>query len=387
MISSKINHGQPITLGILGGGQLAKMLANSAYQLGINIAIIENSSNSPAGEMTKMEFPKGWNEISQLDKFIEISDIITLENEFIDPTILEYIEKKRKVFPNSNTIKLIQDKYIQKKTFSNAGIKVPIFNKIDSIEDAHIFAANHGYPFLLKTRKLGYDGYGNFTVNNHSDIQLAFDKFKNVPNFAGLLAEAFVNYSKELAVMIARNENEDFAVYPCVETIQKNHICHTVHAPADIDEAIIAQAQQIALQCVQSVDGVGMFGVELFLLADQSLLVNEIAPRPHNSGHYSIEACECSQFENTIRAVCNLPLGSTDMLLKNAVMVNLLGERDGIGVPEDISDALKVKGAHLHLYNKKQSRIGRKMGHITALGDSLKEATLKAYRAADLIKW
>ena len=383
-----INKEQAFTLGVLGGGQLAKMLANSAYAMGLNVAIIENHASSPAGDMTKLDFSKGWEDKEDFDSFIDASDIITLENEFIDPTLLEYIVKKgKKVYPSADTMRLVQDKLIQKQTFQNAGLPVPEFMQIDSIEDGAKFADKYEFPFIMKSRKFGYDGYGNAKIDNLEDLKTDFARFSKDEKRRFLMAERFIDFSKELAVMVARSVSGEIEVYPCVETIQRNHICHSVIAPAEVDAAILKNAQEIAVDAVKAIDGVGVFGVELFLKKDSSLLINEIAPRPHNSGHYTIEACDTSQFENGIRAICNLPLGSSEMRKPAACMVNLLGSRDGIGVPTNIIDMLKNTKAALHLYNKKQCRAGRKMGHITALGNSTEEAYNVAKKGADDFIW
>ena len=381
LISDKTN--EPLVIGVLGAGQLAKMLASAAYRLGLNIATIDKGEQTPAGDMTQYEFINGWTDAEDLEEFAEIADIVTLENEFIDPEILKQIEKKVAVYPSSKTMELIQDKYIQKTTFASAAIPVPVFAEINSYEEAEKFGKANGYPFLLKTRTLGYDGYGNFTVNNELDIESALAKFGD----RKLMAEKFVNFTKELAVMVVRSVSGETATYPCVETIQKNHICHTVIAPAPVGESIADKARKLALECVKAIDGVGVFGVELFLDDDSTVLVNEIAPRPHNSGHYTIEACETSQYENCIRAILDLPIGATDMIKPVAVMVNLLGTRDGVGVPKDIVPFMKFNFAKLHLYNKKQCRPGRKMGHITALGDDMQETINYALQAAEAIVW
>ncbi len=377
----------PLVLGILGGGQLAKMLANAAYRLGINVSVIEKEKSSPAGDMTQSEFVGSWEDDEILEQFLESCDIVTLENEFIDPVILDKVAAKRPIYPSPNTLRLIQDKYIQKETFHNAGIEVPSFQMVNSIDDALNFAKEKSYPVVIKARKYGYDGYGNATAFNEDECASAIERFhKNNPS-RELMIEEFIDFSKELAVLVARNLNGEIAVYPCVETVQYRHICHSVIAPAEISKELCRQAQEAALNCVKSIDGIGIFGVELFLSKDNRILVNEIAPRPHNSGHYTIEACYTSQFENCIRAVLNLPLGSPELITPAAAMINLLGTREGIGTPESIEELLRHKKVWLHLYNKKMSRIGRKMGHITALGNSTEEAYKLAQSAADAIVW
>ncbi len=376
-----------LTLGILGGGQLAKMLALSAYRLGLNVAIIDKEAGTPAGDMTKLEFTKGWENSSELDKFIEVSDIVTLENEFIAPEILEYIAQKRQVFPSAKTMRLIQDKFIQKSVFAENNIELPDFNAIASIEDMLAFGKKYSYPFIVKTRTLGYDGYGNFTIYSESDCKTAFDKFQKPDVKRDLMAERFIDFQAELAVMVARNKQGEIAVYPCVESIQKNHICHKIIAPARISKELANKAKEIAVKCVKVIDGVGVFGVELFLTKDNRILINEIAPRPHNSGHYTIEACYTSQYENAIRAILGLPLGSTDMLLNGACMINILGEKNGSSIPVDITKSLENGKTSLHLYNKKQSRVGRKIGHVTAVANSVEEAIENANDMVKKIVW
>jgi 5-(carboxyamino)imidazole ribonucleotide synthase len=337
--------------------------------------------------MTKLDHTKGWDNEEELQKFIDKSDLITLENEFIDPDLLEKISKQRTVFPSADTMRLVQDKYIQKTTFKNAGLPLPDFAEINSVGDLKKFGEAHGYPFVIKARKYGYDGYGNATAFNQKETEEAFLRFNNDKIKRPLMAEAFVDFRKELAVNVAINPSGHSEIYPCVETIQYRHICHAVKAPVEIDEKLQKQAQQIAFDSVKSINGIGIFGVELFITKDDRILINEIAPRPHNSGHYTIEACYTSQFENCIRAVCDLPLGSSKMIKPAAAMVNLLGEREGKGTPNSVKELLLHNDVWLHLYNKKSSRTGRKMGHITALGNSVDEAFNKANSAANAIDW
>ncbi len=386
MIESKKHIGKPLVLGILGGGQLAKMTLQAAMRMGLDVAIIENGDNSPAGKMTKFDFGGGYKNQEELDKFIELVDVVTLENEFIDTHILEHIEKYVTLAPSSKVMSLVQDKFTQKETFSKIGIKTANFAKVDSLVDADNFALEYGFPFLIKTRRNGYDGYGNFTIRNSTDIIAAFDKFKKGNPERELMAESFVNFSNELAVMVARNFSGEIIVYPCVETIQENHICRKVIAPANIESNILDNAKEIASKCIQTINGVGVFGVEMFLTKNGEILFNEIAPRPHNSGHYSIEGCKTSQFENQIRAVLDLPLGSANLVRPSAVMINILGEKDGKGVFENIEDTLHENVA-LHLYGKAESRKGRKMGHLTAIGDNAKETDERVERAFAKIVW
>jgi 5-(carboxyamino)imidazole ribonucleotide synthase len=387
MLPSIYNPSEPFTLGLLGGGQLAKMTAQEAYKMGLRVAVIEHGADSPAGMMTKKEFPGGWKNPEDLEAFIQASDIITLENEFIDPDILDVIAERRLVFPTPDTMRLVQDKFIQKQTFAAVGVPTPHFAEITSKQDLVDFGQKHGYPFVAKTRKFGYDGYGNATIKRETEIDMVWRRFMEGEDPRPLLAESFVTFTKELAVMVARNKRGEIAVYPCVQTIQQGHICVTVLAPAPIEPELQKRAQEIAVACVETINGVGVFGIEMFLTTDDQIVFNEIAPRPHNSGHYTIEACHTSQFENCIRAVTNLPLGSADMRVPAACMINLLGERTGSGIPDSVIEMLKVNDVALHLYGKKDVRMGRKMGHLTATGATVDEAFQRANLALNKFVW
>jgi len=387
MLPSIYTPSEPFTLGILGGGQLAKMTAQAAYRMGLRVAVIEHGENSPAGVMTKLEFPGGWKNPEELEKFIQASDIITLENEFIDPEILDHIAERRYVFPTADTMRLVQDKYTQKQTFAAVGVPTPAFAVIETKQDLFDFGEKHGYPFVAKTRRFGYDGYGNATIKRDTEIDMVWRRFMEGEEPRPLLAESFVTFTKELAVMVARNKRGEVAVYPCVQTIQQGHICVTVLAPAPIEEHLQKRAQEIALKCVETINGVGVFGVEMFLTTEDEILFNEIAPRPHNSGHYTIEACVTSQYENCVRAVTNMPLGSPAMRVPAACMINLLGERTGSGIPDSVVEMLKIDDVALHLYGKKDVRMGRKMGHLTATGATVDEAFARANMALERFIW
>lgn len=366
---SIIKKDRKTVIGILGGGQLARMSAFQAIRMGFDIAILEKEKDSPAGVLTKKEFV-GWVDDKEIfNQFIEASDIITLENEFIDYNYLKIIESSgKKVIPSSKTISLIQDKLIQKVTLQKSGVPVPKFILVNNDSSYQSISSVLGKKFLLKSRKMGYDGYGNATIKNKTEFEFAIKKLS--ARHSELYAESFVNFQKELAIMVVRTKKE-IICYPVVETIQRNHICHIVIAPSQIDKRFINQAIEIAVASVEAVKGIGIFGVELFLTDDDKIFVNEMAPRPHNSGHYTIEGCITSQFENHIRAVLNLPLGSAEMVKPFAVMINLLGKRNEIGVLKNYHSTFSDKKIKLHIYGKAKSRIGRKMGHITVVGNNL----------------
>ena len=374
-----------IRLGILGGGQLAQMTIQSAIALGIETVIFERKPDSPASRLTHHNVVGEWTDDDVLNQFTELCDVITLENEFVDAEVLVKLESMGlPVYPSSHTLGSIQDKLKQKRLMFDVGIPVPKFHAVDSPDQIISYVEELGLPMILKARRNGYDGYGNATINKLNDVLPAWEKLGGHEG-RELLVEQFVPFTKELAVMVLRGRDGEVQAYPIVETIQKNHICHVVLAPADSPHDVMAKAQNIAKQAVEAVDGVGVFGVELFLLENGEILFNEMAPRPHNSGHYTIEGCVTSQFENHMRAVLGWSLGSTEMVNPCAVMVNILGERQGTTRADGIADALSVPNAHVHIYGKRDVRVGRKMGHVTVLGDSLDEAEKRARQAVELI--
>ncbi len=378
---------EPLTrIGIIGGGQLAKMTALAGLQLGCNVIVLERKSDGPAIHLASHSFVGDWDNPDDLIRLAEHSDIVTLENEFVDANSLAALEKAgHLLFPGSQCIAKVQDKLIQKQTLKDAGLPLPDFYSVESREDIKTVATKTGWPVVVKARRNGYDGKGNATVSNEKEIDEAWLKLDG--DHRELYVEAFCPFKCELAIIITTDRNGNSASYPLVESIQRDHICHIIRAPAAVSEEIQKRATEIAQQAVLAVDGVGSFGIEMFLTEDNRVLINELAPRVHNSGHYTIEACECSQFENHVRAVLGLPLGSTRMLKPAAVMINLLGNADGRGYPYELEQALAIPGVHIHIYGKDKSVAGRKMGHVTALGESLAEAEELAQTAANLLKF
>lgn len=369
------------TLGIVGGGQLAKMTAQAASTLAVEVHILERSADFPARGLAQHSLQGDWNDAAELLRLASGCDVITLENEFVDADALEALERSgQRLFPSAHTIRTVQDKFTQKTEFARAGLPVPAFAAVNSPAELEALGQSLGWPMVLKKRRNGYDGKGNATVRSASEVERAWRELQGTQH--ALYAEAFCPFVRELAIMVVRGRDGEIAAYPVVETVQKEHICHWVYAPAPIPQVIAQEVERLARQAVAAIDGVGCFGLELFLLADGSLRINEIAPRVHNSGHYSIEACATSQFENHVRAVLGWPLGSTAMRAPAAVMVNLLGQGPGRGAPQGLAAALAVPGAHVHLYGKRESARGRKLGHITALGATLAQAQAIAQAAS-----
>ena len=374
------------TIGILGGGQLARMTTYAALRLGMRVHIMERFPNSPAGSIAHKEVIGDPSNHALLSSFASECDVVTLESEFINEEHLAVIEEAgHLLFPSSHSVGRIQDKLIQKRTLQEAGIPVADFRGIESVEDALAFGEEHGYPFVLKSRRGGYDGYGNATIQHQNEIESGWNAITDGELRNELYAEAFVPFTKELAVMIARGRSGDVRLYPVVETVQKNHICHTVTAPAQVSDEARQRVCEYAKGAIETIEGVGMFGVELFVTKEDAILINELAPRPHNSGHYTIEGCVTSQFENHLRAVMGLPLGATDLRAPGVAMVNILGREEATGAVANYSEILNDPHLHLHIYGKEVARKGRKMGHVTVLADSVEEAERIARKGEDAL--
>jgi len=371
-------------IGIVGGGQLAKMTALSALEFGCDIHILERKPEGPAMDLAGKTFIGDWDNPDDLLRLAEHADVITLENEFVDANSLAELEKAgHTLFPTAKSIGLVQDKYIQKQTLQEDGLPLSPFRAIKSRKEIIEVAKEFNWPLVIKARRNGYDGKGNATVNDENEIDAAWDKLDG--DNRTLYAEAFCPFVSELAIIITTSRNGEVATYPLVESVQKDHICHIVRAPAPVSDSITEEAIDIAQRAVIAVGAIGSFGVEMFLTKDDEIIINELAPRVHNSGHYTIEACECSQFENHVRAVLGWPLGSTKMVKPAAVMINLLGQDHGSGQPAGFDEALAMSGVHIHIYGKELSMPGRKMGHVTALGETLAAAEETAQAAANVL--
>jgi 5-(carboxyamino)imidazole ribonucleotide synthase len=374
----------PVRLGIIGGGQLARMTAIAALPLGVEVIVLEKNPHSPAARLSPDCVVGNWADRDTLLKFASHCEVITLENEFVDAAALAVLEQAgHKVFPSAACIATTQDKFAQKTALQKAGLAVPNFRAVGSQDEIKVAGNDFAWPLVLKTRRNGYDGKGNFTLKSELDVAAGWQALGGGRN--ELMVEAFFPFVKELAVIVTRGQNGATAIYPVVETVQRNHVCHVVKAPAPIPDDLAKRATALAQHAVEAVAGVGSFGVEMFLSATGEIAINELAPRVHNSGHYTIEACVCSQFENHVRAVLGWPLGNPLMVTPAAVMVNLLGTEETSGRPRGLENALRLAGARFHLYGKMMSGPGRKMGHITVLENSVETAHAVAERAAKQI--
>jgi 5-(carboxyamino)imidazole ribonucleotide synthase len=371
------------TIGIVGGGQLGRMLTLAALPLGFKVIVLNPTPNSPAAQVGAEEIIADFYDQAALSSLAEKSDYITIEIEHLDAEILAMLSAQGKLInPSPQTIKLIQDKLLQKQFLEKAGIPVAPFIEITDKKSAKTAFSKFGSQMLIKARLGAYDGRGNMVILDSSDIDKALELFAGQK----LYAEALVPFTKELAVMVVRSIDSEIAIYPIVETIHQRNICVEVIAPAQITDKQRTEAELIALKVAELFDGAGAFGIEMFLNDKGEVLVNEIAPRVHNSGHYTIEANRTSQFEQHIRAVAGLPLGDTTMVVPAAVMVNILGERDGPTVLEGLGAVLKTPHVSVHIYGKSPTKIDRKMGHITATGKTVDEARKRAKKARQQLK-
>jgi len=369
-------------IGIVGGGQLGKMMALPAKSMGFTVTVVDPTPQSPAGQCVDREITGGYSDAEATRKLAEVSDFITVEIEHINTDALAEVAKKgTPVNPSPKTIDVIKNKFAQKEFLAKAGIPVAPYLAVESKTDIVNAAKKFGYPFLLKARFDAYDGRGNALIKKPADIDTALEKFGN----RELYVEKFVPFVKELAIMIARSTDGDIVPYPIVETIHKNNILHLTIAPARVDKKIADKAKKFAIKTMEHLHGAGVFGIEMFLTQNNDVLINEIAPRVHNSGHYTEEACATSQFEQHIRAITGLPLGGAGMVVPAAVMVNILGERVGPVDVKGMDKVLAIPGAYVHIYGKKDTKPERKMGHITVIGDKIEDVLKKAIKARKLL--
>lgn len=363
------------TIGIVGGGQLGRMLANAAHQLGFKVIILDPTKNSPAGQVADREIIGSFKDEKKILELAKLCDFMTFEIESANEKALEKIVKKGlPVNPSPQILQMIKDKFWQKVFLKENGIKTAEFALIENEEDCIMQGKIFGYPFLLKARFDAYDGRGNFVLKSEKDIPQAFKKLSHGP----LYAERFVPFQRELSVVSARDFAGSVASFPTVETIHKNNICHIVRSPAPISIILQKKAEKVAKNILGVLKGVGVFAVEMFLTKEGDILVNEIAPRVHNSGHHTLEAFNVSQFEEHIRAISGMPLLPIKKTANVSVMINILGERQGKALLRGVKKAKFVPRAKVHIYGKMETRLERKMGHITVLGNTLKKTEKKA---------
>ena len=373
-------HSEKFKIGILGGGQLGRMTLQEAYNLNLHISILDPSENAPCRPLAN-EFVQGdFKDFNTVYKFGKDKDVVSIEFEDVNSDALEKLENEGvKVFPQSKVLKIIQDKGLQKEFYKKNKLPTSPFKLIDKKEDLNNVGLN--FPLFQKKRTSGYDGYGVIKLANKDDLEKAFDE----PS----MVEEAVDLDKELSVVIARNEKGEIKHFPVVELEfnPKANMVEFLFSPANVSKSVEKEAYSLAISLIEKLEMVGLLAVELFLDKQGNLLINEIAPRAHNSGHQSIEGNLTSQFAQHLRAILNLPLGNT-AIIKPSVMVNLLGEAGANGVAsyEGMNEVLKMKGVYPHLYGKEMVKPFRKMGHITILDEDLEQAKVTAKKIKSMVR-
>lgn len=372
-------------LGVLGGGQLGAMFTCAARRLGYRVAVWDPDSEAPAHRSADLSFSVPFTDDAGLKEFSRSVDAATYEWENIPVALAEALERSRPVRPGSSVLRVLQNRLDQKAFLADRQFPVAVFRAVSHPTELKSAAHALGFPCLCKTATAGYDGKGQWRLTSSLDADRLQERLAHARNpNTRWIVEQFVSFAKELSVLVVRAMDGECRLYPVAENVHDAGILRTTFVPAEVEPAIAQQAQEIAASAIHALQGVGVFCVELFLLPDGRLLVNEIAPRPHNSAHYTLDACTISQFEQQVRTLCGLPLGDV-RLLSPAAMVNLIGDEVIRASSEEHAKALlRTPGAKLHLYGKTSVRPGRKMGHVTFLGaESLdaREAALRFHRA------
>jgi 5-(carboxyamino)imidazole ribonucleotide synthase len=365
------------TIGVLGSGQLGRMFAIAARELGYRIQIYSPDNDTPAGHIADREWTARYEDLDKVREFARGVDVVTFEFENVLSITTEAVAEIVPVRPAGTVLHVTQQRLREKTVLRDNGFPVTPFRRITSLAELEAAARELGLPAVLKTASFGYDGKGQTKLREAGELPAAFAALQGAEG----IYEAFVDFEKEVSVVAARTLSGEFKAFPVFENSHANHILDVTFAPAAISEKLAREAEELARGILEKLDVVGLLTVEMFVTRDGRLLVNELAPRTHNSGHLTIDACVTSQFEQQVRAVCGLPLGSTE-LHAPAAMANLLGhlwENGEPNWPAAIEDPL-VK---LHLYGKAEARVGRKMGHLTATGASPEEAIARVTQARE----
>ncbi len=369
-----------LKLGILGGGQLGRMLIQEAINYNLTTLVLDPDSDAPCKHIANYFENGSITDFDTVYNFGKKADIITIEIEKVNVDALEQLEKEGKlVYPQSRVIRLIQDKGVQKQFFKENNIPTAAFQLVNDTEDLN--SEKFPFPYILKLRRDGYDGKGVMKISNTEDIKNAFD--------APTLVEELIDFEKEIAVIVARNENGEVKTFPMVE-MEFNAEANLVEfliSPSTYPESIQERAENIAKEIAVALNVTGILAVEMFITPNGDILVNEVAPRPHNSGHQTIEGNYVSQFDQLLRSIFNLPLGDTRSL-SNAVMINLLGEKgyEGTAKYKGLEKIMAIEGVYVHLYGKKYTKPFRKMGHVTIVDQNRDQAIEKARLVQETLK-
>jgi 5-(carboxyamino)imidazole ribonucleotide synthase len=374
----------PISIGIIGGGQLGKMIAQEAKRMSFRIIVLDPTPDSPASSVSDEYIIADFKDANAITTLASKSDVLTYEIELANSEILEKLESKNFIIhPSPQTLRIIQNKFRQKSFLKDRGIPVAEFDLVTSKTDLINLCSRFGYPSVIKVCENSYDGRGNYIIRSENNILECWDYVSE----RQCMVEKFIPFEKEISVMIARNPSGQISSFPIAENIHHDSILDTTIVPARISHTTVVKAEELAEKTMKALKGSGIFGIEMFVTKDEKVLVNEIAPRPHNSGHYSIEACSISQFEQHLRAILDLPLSKPE-LLSPAVMVNILGPDDFNGpyIIKGLKELLSIPGVKLHIYGKKISSPRRKLGHITVTANSLEKAMTRANKMKNILK-
>lgn len=375
---------RPVCVGIIGGGQLGKMIAHEARRMSLKIIILDPTEGCPASKIADEQIVADFKDESAIRKLAAKCDVLTYEIELANSAALKELERKRfPVRPAPETLRIIQNKFRQKSFLKDNNIAVPEFGLVRSEAHLHELCRKFGLPAMLKACEDSYDGRGNFLITSKGKVHEAFGYFAG----RECILEKFVPFTKEISIMVARNPSGQIESFPVAENIHKNSVLDTTIVPARIGRKVELKAKKVAKRTMQLLQGAGIFGIEMFVTRNGNVLVNEIAPRPHNSGHYTNEACSVSQFEQHLRAVLDLPLSQPE-LLSPVVMVNILGVENlnGPYAVKGLTRLLRVPGVKLYVYGKRTSKPRRKLGHITATGRTVKESLARAAKARKAVE-
>ena len=350
------------TLGIIGGGQLGMMLTEAAQNLDdiSKIIVLDPTENCPAAKVGAQQIIADFKDEDAIKKLSELSDIITYEIESGNSDVLKKLEENTEINPSPDTLRIIQDKLLQKQFLQKNDIAVAEFEKIENKEELNQMIDKMGLPLLLKTRRDAYDGRGNYKINSKSEIDDALDLFSGKT----LMVEKFVKFEKEVSVIAARNTKGEISTYPVVENIHENNILRTTIAPGRVSEIVRKEAEKIAEKTMEVLHGAGVFGIEMFVTSDDEILINEIAPRVHNSGHHTLQSCNTSQFEQHLRAILGMDLGDSSIKTPT-IMYNILGPKTFQGEYNVLFK--KQDNIHLKMYGKLESKPQRKIGHVNVV--------------------
>lgn len=384
MADFSLSLDRPVCIGIIGGGQLGKMLAHEARRMSFKVIVLDPTRDCPASKIADEQVVADFKDEQAIMGLAEKCDVLTYEIELANSNALKQLEERSyPVRPAPETLRIIQNKYRQKTFLKKHGVAVPKFELVKSLDHLVELCKEFGFPTVLKATEDSYDGRGNYVIRSKAEVENAYRYFSG----REMMLEKFVPFAHEVSIMVARNPSGQVESFPVAENVHDHGILDMTIAPARISRQVEARARKLAEKAMKVLHGAGIFGIEMFVTKKGEVMVNEVAPRVHNSGHYTNEACSVSQFEQHLRAVLDLPLAKPE-LLSPACMINILGPEgfEGPYAVQGIKAAMNVPGVALYIYGKHSSKPRRKLGHITATGTTVSLAVARATRARKAIK-